>query len=85
MRDLKTLREGWDEVSRAELRSARQLTAEQGVRILLSLYESMAPQMEETETTYRREREVHLIELQTRLLRLDAFRRQEDGNLSEPA
>ena len=87
MRDLKTLREGWDEVAQAERRSAEHLRPEQSVRIYLSLYEAMASEMEKTEETYRREREDHLIELQARLLRLNAHsrRNQPDGNLSEPA
>ena len=87
MRDLKTLREGWDEVARAERRSTEQLTIEQSVRIYLSLYQAMAPQMEETEETFRREREAYLTELQARLLRLNTCRQQQQhhGSVSEPA
>lgn len=84
MRDLKTLREGWDEVAREECRSAEQLTIEQSVSIFLSLCRDMAPQMEATEETFRRDRESYLTELQGRLRRLDAFRQQQNGNLSEP-
>lgn len=87
MRDLKTLREGWDEVARAERNSTEQLTMEQSVRIYLSLYLTMAPQMEETEEIFRRDREAYLTELQERLLRLNAWRQQQhrDGSVSEPA
>lgn len=84
MRELKTLREGWDEVAREERRSADQLTIEQSVRIYLSLCRDMAPQMLETEDTFRRDREFYLTELQARLRQLSAVCRQEDGNLSEP-
>lgn len=84
MRDLKTLREGWDEVARAERRSAAQFTIEESVSIYLSLYRDMAPQMEETEATFRRDRESYLTEFQAHLRRLNDFCRQQHGNLSEP-
>ena len=84
MRDLKTLREGWDEIAREERRSAEQLTIEQSLRIYLSLYRDMALQMEETEEAFRGDRESYLTELQSRLRQLNVFR-QHHGNLSEPA
>ena len=83
MRELKTLREGWDEVAREERRSAEQLTIEQSLSLYLSLCRDMASQMEETEDAFQRDRESYLAELQRRLLRLNAFR-QPNGNLSEP-
>ena len=85
MRDLKTLRDGWDEVAREERRSAVQLTIEQSLSIYLSLYRDMASQNDETEEMFRRDRETYLTELQARLLRLNDFRREQHGNLSEPA
>ena len=75
MRELKTLREGWDEVTREERRSARRLTIEQSLSIYLSLCRDMAPQIEETEVIFRRDREAYLTELQARLRRLTVFRR----------
>ena len=84
MRDLKTLREGWDEVALEERRSAQQLTIEQSVSIYLSLCRDIAPQMEETEEAFRGDREAYLTELQSRLRRLELFRHQQHGNLSEP-
>jgi hypothetical protein len=81
MRELKTLREGWDEVAREERRSAEQLTIEQSVSIYLSLCRDMAPQMEETEEAFRHDRESYLTELQSRLRRLSDFC-QQHGNLS---
>jgi len=84
MRDLKTLREGWDEVAREERHSSEELTIEQSVSIYLALYRDMAPQMEKTEELFRRDREAYLTELQSRLRRLNDFRQQQDGNLSEP-
>lgn len=83
MRELNTLREGWDEVAREERRSAEHLTIEQSVSIYLSLCRDMAPQMEETEDAFRRDRESYLTELQARLRRLNDFC-QQHGNLSEP-
>jgi uncharacterized protein HemY len=84
MRNLKTLREGWDEVAREERHSSEGLTIEQSVSIYLALCRDMAPQMEETEELFRRHREAYLTELQSRLRRLNDFRQQQDGNLSEP-
>jgi hypothetical protein len=83
MRDLKTLREGWDEVAREERRCAEQLTIEQSVSIYLSLCRDMAPLMEETEEAFRRDRESYLTELQARLRRLNLLRQQQDGNLPD--
>ncbi|HWN99020.1 MAG TPA: hypothetical protein VNS63_07085 [Blastocatellia bacterium] len=84
MRDLKTLREGWDEVAREERRSSEQLTIEQSVSIYLSLCRDMAPLMEETEEAFRRDREAYLTEFQARLRRLNLVHQQQNGNLSEP-
>ena len=78
MRDLKTLREGWDEVAREERRFDGLLTIEQSVSIYLSLCRDMAPQLEETEETFRRDRLAYLTELQSRLRRLNAVRRQQN-------
>jgi hypothetical protein len=52
MRELKTLREGFDEVAREERRSAEQLTIEQSVSLFVSLCRDMVPQMEETEDAF---------------------------------
>ena len=83
MRDLKTLREGWDDVAREERQSAQQLTIEQSVRIYLSLCREMAPLMEESEEVFRRDREAYLTELQERLLRLNTLRQRQDGERSD--
>ena len=83
MRDLKTHRQGWDEIEREERRLAGSLTIAQSVRILLSLCETMAPLMIQTEELFRREREAYLIEFQARLLRLNAWR-DEYGTTGEP-
>lgn len=84
MRDLKTLREGWDEVEREESRLADHLTLEQSVRIFLSLCGTMEPLMKETEALFRRDREAYLTELQARLRRLEDWRQQQDGNTPGP-
>jgi len=85
MRDLKTLRQGWDEVAREERRSAEPLTIEQSLYIYLSLWRDMATQMEETEEAFRPDREAYLTELQARLRRLNDLPQPQNGNLSEPA
>lgn len=71
-------------MAREERHSSEGLTIEQSVSIYLALYRDMAPQMEETEELFRRDREACLTELQSRLRRLNDFRQQQDGNLSEP-
>jgi len=71
-------------VAREERHSSEELTIEQSVSIYLALYRDMAPQMEKTEELFRRDREAYLTELQSRLRRLNDFRQQQDGNLSEP-
>jgi hypothetical protein len=76
MRDLKTLREGWDDIARDERRSARHLTIEQSVSIFLSLSQSTAPLMKETEEAFLRYREAYLTELQARLRRLNSSGQQ---------
>jgi hypothetical protein len=77
MRDLRTLREGWDEVEREEYRLANDLTIEESVRIYLSLCNALGPLLKETEDLFRREREDYLIELQMRLRRLEDWLHQE--------
>jgi hypothetical protein len=84
MRDLKTLREGWNEIEREELRIAEDLTIEQGLRIFVSLCEALAPQMRETEELFRADREAYLTELQARLRRLEEWRQQQDGSTTQP-
>ena len=71
-------------MAREERHSSEELTIEQSVSIYLALYRDMAPQMEKTEELFRRDREAYLTELQSRLRRLNDFRQQQDGNLSEP-
>jgi hypothetical protein len=80
MRDLRTLREGWDEIERHERRLPDDLTIHQSVKIFLALCEALEPAMKETEDLFRRDREAHLCELQTRLRRLDAWLQQRHGN-----
>jgi hypothetical protein len=83
MRDLKTHRQGWEEIEREQRRFADDLTIDQSVRIFLSLCDTMAPLMKETEELFRNEREAYLAELQARLRRLDAWRDQY-GSTREP-
>lgn len=85
MRNLKTLRDGWDEATQTDARSARQLTVEQSLSIYLSMSRDMASQLAESDETFRPDREVYLTELQSRLLSLETFFREQNGTLSEPA
>jgi hypothetical protein len=84
MRDLRTLREGWDEVEKEERRLAELLTIEQSVKIFIMLCDSLTPLMDETEELFRGDREAYLTALQARLRRFDEWQRQ-DGETREPA
>jgi hypothetical protein len=84
MRNLASLREGWDEIEREERRieESENLTIEQKFSIFLSLINSLAPL--KSEEFFRRDRVDYLIETQSRLRRLDEWREQQDGNSTEP-
>ena len=83
MRDLKTHRQGWEEMEREERRFADELTIAKSVSIFLSLCDTMAPLLKETEELFRHEREAYLTELQARLRRLDAWQHRH-ASRSEP-
>ena len=85
MRNLASLREGWDEIEREERRieERENLTIEQKFSIFLSLINSLAPFIKKSEEFFRRDRIDYLIEMQNRLRRLDEWREQQDGNSTE--
>jgi len=86
MRNLASLREGWDEIEREERRieERENLTIEQKFSIFLSLINSLAPFIKKSEEFFRRDRVDYLIETQSRLRRLDEWRKKQDGNTTEP-
>jgi hypothetical protein len=86
MRNLASLREGWDEIEREERRieERENLSIEQKFSIFLSLINSLAPFIKKSEEFFRRDRVTYLIETQSRLRRLDEWREQQDGNSTEP-
>lgn len=86
MRNLASLREGWDEIEREERRieERENLTIEQKFSIFLSLINSLAPFIKKSEEFFRRDRVTYLIETQSRLRRLDEWRKQKYGNSTEP-
>lgn len=84
MRDLRTLREGWDEIEREKYRLADDHSIEQSVRIYLSLCNAMGPLLKETEDLFRREREDYLVELQMRLRLLEDWLQQQHGITGGP-
>jgi hypothetical protein len=83
MRDLENS-PGLEEIEREESRLADDLTIEQSARLFLSLYNAMSPMLKETEDLFRSEREAYLVELQTRLRRLDDWLRQQHGSTYGP-
>jgi hypothetical protein len=71
MRDLKSIREGWEEVEMQETRLLRQMSVQESVGHLLALYRIFEPQLQQTEALFRAERMAYLEELQARLLTLN--------------
>ena len=77
MRGLKTLREGWDKVQAEEAALSKSMTVYESVRQYLILYNTFAPQLQETEPIFRPEREAYLAELQQRLQRVAEWQREQ--------
>lgn len=69
MRDLSTVRDGWDEVEAEETRLLREMTLEEGLRAFLSIQATLEHQYQLTDALFRPDREAGLIELQRRLER----------------
>ena len=70
MRELKTLREGWESVAREETRLLRSLSVQQSAQDLLLLQETFESQLQQTAHLFASDRWAALIELQSKLLRL---------------
>jgi len=69
MRDLSTLRQGWDEIEAEETRLLRELTVQESMSQLLRLQQAFEPQLQQTEALFRADRIAYLGELQRRLRR----------------
>jgi len=74
MRDLSTVRAGWDEIAAEETRLLRELTVDEAIRQLIALYRAFEPQLRETEYLFRADRTAHLTKLQQRLGQLAEWR-----------
>jgi hypothetical protein len=79
MKDLKTLCDGWDDIQREEAKLSSDLTIQESVRQFFILYQTFAPQLEETETIFGPERRTHLIEFQARLQRFAEWQQTNAG------
>ena len=70
MRELRTLREGWDTLEADETCLLRHLTVHESIRQWLILQRTFEPQLQETATLFGSERQTALAQLQVRLRRL---------------
>jgi hypothetical protein len=78
MRDLRALREGWEDVAAEETRLLRDLTIEESARQLLRLQEAFEPQLQATAHLFAPQRWGALAELQARLQRLAEWQGQHE-------
>ncbi len=76
MRDLRTLREGWDTFEADEIRLLRQLTIHESVRQWLALQRAFEPQLQETEALFGPARREALAQLQARLRRFAEWQKE---------
>ncbi|MBI4770679.1 MAG: hypothetical protein HY784_09815 [Chloroflexi bacterium] len=77
MRDLSTVRDGWEAVEAVETRLLREMTLREGLRDQIALQAEFEPQLQETEALFRPDREAMLIELQQRLFRFSHWYRRQ--------
>ena len=81
MRDLRALREGWENVAAEETRLLRDLTIEESARQLLRLQEAFEPQLQATAHLFAPQRWAALAELQARLQRLAEWQAQHEQSI----
>lgn len=79
--ELRSLREGWNEVRKIEAQLMQPLTIQESVHQYVELYETFLPHLEETEPIFRPLREAHIIEMQKRLKRLAEWQREQNANI----
>ncbi len=70
MRDLSTVRQGWDEIEHAEARLTSRMTPRESFRYWLQLQATFESQLRETSALFGPKRASDLAELQARLRRL---------------
>ena len=70
MRDLRAVRQGWEEVVRAEAHLFCSIPEQESFRQWLQLQQVFEPQLRDTSALFAPERRLALAELQTRLRRL---------------
>ena len=70
MRDLSVVRQGWEEVERAEARLSYRGSAQDSFRQWLQMQQVFEPQLRATAALFGMERQLALAELQSRLRRL---------------
>ena len=85
MLDVKSWREKWEAMDRADIKSLREMTIEESVKIYLSLCHAIAPLIEETRDVFFADRKAYLVELQGRLRRFGEWKRKQNENCAEPA
>ncbi len=87
MRDLSAVRQGWEEVERAEACLFRGMTAQESFRQWLQLQQVFEHQLRDTSALFGPERQSTLAELQTRLRRLAEWqeRHGEPGSVHSEA
>lgn len=76
MSELRSLREGWDELEAVETRLLRGMSIQESARQLLVLQEAFEPQFRQTAALFAPERWAALAELQARLHRLTEYQEQ---------
>ena len=77
MRELRTLREGWEMVEAEESRLLRGMTIQDSIRQWLMLQRSFEAQLQQTAALFGPERQAALAQFQARLLRLAEWRDQQ--------
>ena len=70
MRDLSTVRQGWDEIEKAEARLTSRMTPQESFRYWLQLQATFESQLQETSALFGAQRASDLADLQARLRRL---------------
>ncbi len=87
MRDLSAVRQGWEEVERAEAGLLHKMTAQESFRQWREMQQVFEPQLRDTEVLFGPERQLAMAELQSRLRRLAEWqeRHGEPGSVHSEA
>lgn len=74
---LKIISQNWDTIRAEETRLLRALSPQEGARQFFALMAEFEPRLQETESTFRNERNQALIQLQARLASLNLHKSHE--------